>query len=1308
MRIPFLPAPFTTRWPALTRGRLLRFLLWTVLAGYFLFGVLYLLLRLAVMPQVAGYRGEVERLLSTSLQRPVTISRLDGGWEGLRPRLLLRGLDIMGRTGHPALHLDQVEAVVGWESLLRFTLHLHRLEIQGPDLQLRRAVDGRLFIADLPVDTSREDTGLSDWLLSQDRIVVRGARVRWLDERRAAPPLMLDELNFDLHNGFIRHRFGFTGRPPSTLAGPVDIRGEFHSPWLHRSLRDLARWRGQIYASLGNTDLAGWRAWLDYPVDLPHGHGGLNLWVDLEGLHPVGLTADVALADVQIRLAKNLPMLDLDRLTGRVHLRVTEDERSLTTRALSLRTREGIAVAPTDFHVRWRPLEGEFSANQLDVHVLARLADYLPLTEDMRARLKSYSPQGRFIQPRFSWQGRHEPFEHYRTSGRFEGLAVASLDQQPGFSGFSGSIEGDETGGNFTFDGKDAVLELPAVFPQPRLAFTHLTAEGRWKRNGKDMTLTLVRSRFANADAEGEASGTYHHLSGRGEIDLDARISHADGRAVWRYLPGVVSDDVRLWLKDALLGGKAEGASLKLRGDLSHFPFVDNSGIFRIQAAIKDASLKFASGWPQIDGIDGTLEFERARMTITASRGRMAGANLAGVKAEIADLEAPEELMTISGKAGGATAAFLQFIEDSPVGERIDHFTQAMKATGNGELDLLLHLPLRHLENAKVNGGYRFDGDKIKFNPDLPPLEDVRGRIEFTADSLKAKGVRGRMLGGPAQVDMATDREGGVAVDARGEINVAQLRQQMPQPVFDYLSGTARWAGAIRVKQRNVAVRLSSDLKGLTSTLPEPFNKPATEARPVVFERKPPDPKLLPPVRRSRPGTPPVPAVPRDQIELTWGKALHVQLLRRIDGDKPVVERGLLGIGDVTPRLPERGTLLALNMPRLDLDLLRSLSASGKDSGKAEEDGAGLDLGQIEVRADEAVAFGRQIHDLRLTGSRRAGPWSAEVRSREITGHLEWNGAGAGRISGRIAQFSLPPAETAMTTAPARPASTVSELPAIDLVFDHFNFRNHDLGEVRLTAENKAGDWNFNVAMQNDDGNLNAQGRWRPGGEGPDTHLDLRLKAKSIEKTLGRIGYVDAVRRGNATLEGSFAWEGPPYSIDYPTLDGSLKIEARDGQFNKLEPGVGRLLGILSLQSLPRRITLDFRDVFSEGFAFDAIDGTARISRGVMDTRDLEIRGPAARVAMQGSVDLTRETQNLKVRIQPALGETVATGVLLANPATGAAAWVFNKLFGGPLDRIFAYEYTITGAWADPRVEKSGAPGKDAVPKIPAAPAAAP
>jgi uncharacterized protein YhdP len=180
------------------------------------------------------------------------------------------------------------------------------------------------------------------------------------------------------------------------------------------------------------------------------------------------------------------------------------------------------------------------------------------------------------------------------------------------------------------------------------------------------------------------------------------------------------------------------------------------------------------------------------------------------------------------------------------------------------------------------------------------------------------------------------------------------------------------------------------------------------------------------------------------------------------------------------------------------------------------------------------------------------------------------------------------------------------------------------------------------------------------------------------------------MQRGSAKLLGKLAWAGNPQTIDYPTLAGDLSLIAEKGQFLKIEPGIGKLLGILSLQALPRRITLDFRDIFSEGFAFDTITGTATVAKGVLHTQDFAMLGPSAQVAMSGNIDLVQETQSLRVRVVPSVGDSLSVAglMLLANPITGVASFLAQRLLKDPLGRAFAFEYAVSGSWADPKVEK--------------------
>jgi uncharacterized protein (TIGR02099 family) len=1230
-----------------------------LLVLYFAAALLILAGRHFLMAEVAGQRAFVEARLTAAIGLPVRIGGLAADWPGLHPRLAIEGMQILDDAGRPALAFDRVETEIGWSSLWHWRLRLHRLEIVAPALDIRRDAAGVVYVAGLAM-RGEGDGAFADWLLEQGRIVVRDARVTWHDELRAAPPLELGALNFELRNAGRHHSFGLTARPPAAVAASLDLRGNL----VGRDPDDLAQWHGELYADLARADLAAWAPWLDLPLEWTRGRGGLRLWLDFRNLAATGFTADLRLADVAVRLRPGLPELDLDHLEGRLAGRRTDNGYAGEIRRLTLSTRDGIDVAPTDARLvldtRAGREAGEFHANGFDVGALAALAGHLPLPAQIHDRLRELTPRGLLADLDLEWRGAPEAIRGWRAKGRFAGLALAAWRELPGFAGISGSVEGDEAAGTVRIDSRDVRIELPEVFSEPTLALASLEAELGWRARDAALELLLSRIVFHNDDARGEASGSYRYTGdGLGEIDLSARLTQAAGNAVWRYMPLVVNQDARDWLRAGIVGGRSETASLRLKGPLEAFPFADGKrGIFQVKGTIQGATLRYAEGWPEMTGIDGDLLFDGVRMLIRGRRAEIMGVALSDITAEIPELDATEEVLHIKGRASGSTQRFLDFIEASPVGAQIDHFTQPMQAAGDGQLDLQLTMPLRHVADTKVEGRYRFAANELRVLPELPVFAAARGEFAFTGDSLRARGLRAEFLGAPALLDVASLAGGGVRVSAAGRLAVLGARKEYALRALEHLSGETPWRAVVTVKKPGADVLVESALDGISSSLPEPFNKLARVPLPFKLTGRI-DPR-------------------GDEWTATLGAALALRL-RHADGQWR--GRAALGAAAAKPLAapPARGMALAFEQPVIDIDAWRAVLAANGDNGA----GSLPALSAIEVRAAEIRLAGRTFHDFQLDGTVRDDVWHVSLDSREARGRVSWDGAGPGRLAGRMERLWLPAAETA-----AASADEANELPALDLVVDDLRLRDMALGEARIAAENREGDWRAKLDIANEAARLNGEARWRPSRIASESALDFKLEIDDAEKLLGRLGMPDAVRRGAGHVEGSLAWSGTPFAFELKSLSGRVAAEIGKGQFKKLEPGVGRLLGVLSLQSLPRRITLDFRDVFSEGFAFDAIVGEARVARGLMSSEDLFIRGPAAKVALSGQVDLVDETQNLRVRVRPAVGETLAVGAMLANPVVGAVAWLAQKALDDPLDQAFAHEYAVTGSWSDPKVEK--------------------
>jgi uncharacterized protein YhdP len=383
---------------------------------------------------------------------------------------------------------------------------------------------------------------------------------------------------------------------------------------------------------------------------------------------------------------------------------------------------------------------------------------------------------------------------------------------------------------------------------------------------------------------------------------------------------------------------------------------------------------------------------------------------------------------------------------------------------------------------------------------------------------------------------------------------------------------------------------------------------------------------------------------------------------------------------DAPIRLPERpGALVYGSLPTFDLDRWLPL-LSGE--GGSEPDSQPVSL---ELKFGVLDAFGRRLTQVALRASAEAAGWSANVTAEELAGDVSYRARPQPRVVARLARFTVP-ADTPAGT-PAQPATRPSELPALDLVAEEFTFRGKRLGRVELVASRAGDDWRIERAsMVNPDASVTGSGIWHAAPS--RTALQFDLQAGDAGGFLARVGQPGTVKGGRARLQGSLAWQGDPATLDFPTLGGELQMNAENGQFLEIEPGLGKLIGLISLQSLPKRVTLDFRDVFSKGFQFDRIASSARIDSGVLKLKEFRMRGSAAEVEMTGEADLAHETQDLRVRVLPSLADSAALGIGIVNPVAGVAAVIAQRILKNPLGQIFAFDYLVTGTWSDPKVAK--------------------
>jgi uncharacterized protein (TIGR02099 family) len=590
---------------------------------------------------------------------------------------------------------------------------------------------------------------------------------------------------------------------------------------------------------------------------------------------------------------------------------------------------------------------------------------------------------------------------------------------------------------------------------------------------------------------------------------------------------------------------------------------------------------------------------------------------------------------------------------------------------------------------VRVTGDYLFSGATATVGRSLA-MRDVRGHLAFTERGVRANDVAGTLFGKPASLTMATQPDGQVVTQIEGKLDAAAMEAYAPEAIVTRLGGSADWKARVVSGRQGSELVVTSDLKGLESRLPPPLAKAAGDARPVTFTM-------------SKLGT---------ESEVTT-VALADGVNARISSSVVAgAERwnAALKFGVPVGTEPVReGLWLYGELPFLDVDAWQAIFAAPRGGDAPQGAPPGVELRGVELKLARARYWGREFAQMSTHLARSGSEWSGKLESPLVAGDIRWNWEGKGRLAAKLERLSIIE-PTPVAGAAETPPRVDSDLPALDVTAERFEFKGKWLGRLDLKAEPDGDEWRIDTLdIVNGHAKFRSTGAWRRTAAGSLTSLHLKLETENLNALMAQFGYGDYLKRGTGLLEGALVWPGYPYDFSTSILAGTLKVEAHKGQFAKIEPGAGKLLGLLSLQSLPSRAMFDFRDVFSAGFAFDRIHGDVKVARGVLLADGFEISGPSAFVSMSGEVSIPQETQSLVMHIVPEVGEGIALAAsLIGTPVLGLSTLLVSKLLKNPLGKAVAYEYQVTGSWDNPQVARLSAPPSKAAAALPATTQAVP
>ncbi len=1233
------------------------------------------------LPEIGQYREDIQRWVSEYTGLPVTVGAIQVQWHGLSPRLALSDICLLEKQGvRPVMCFKEAQLSMDLPaSLWHVRPEPSDLTVVGANLSIMRNVDGSFTIAGLegmPPDPRLQEM-LQQWLLSQAYLIVKNSQLHWRD-MSTGRERHFTSVNLNLRNDGQRHRLSGAVVLPASLGKKItfvlDLTG---------NVFQANAWSGMGYMDGSGVNFG---QWLDgreaMGLTARDGIADVKLWAEWRYARLHRLTGEAGVRDLRLTAGQgsegSVTPVDIATLSGRfAWQRQIRQGWKLDVDRFVL-ARNGGAPPPATSFKATMTRNGQASVLEAGVGRL-RLQDAVALLTlsnaldtSSRDALAASQPGAdlRDVYIRFR---SGEGVEHsYVAHAQFQNLVMRRWKNIPAVSGagLSGVLRMDDHSGIVALAAAGlkpaaTIVDFGTLFrgplsadsPTGHVAWRH--QDGVWRVQASDLVLR-------NADVSGRVNGVVDIPDNGASpfLNLVAHFENGNAERTSRYLPvAIMPDDVVQWLDSAIVSGRVTSGALLLHGRVSDFPYARGTGRFEVRFNVIDGILDYAPGWPRLEEIETEVVFNGPRMEVNAVGGKTFDSAIQKTHVAINDMEAEPAILTILGKAQGPTADALRFVRESPLHETLGKYLDKARADGHSTLDLDVRMPLSSQHPNQIKGALSFDNSILTFADGDLELAHVNGVLGFTESSLKARGVHARLLGMDAAIDVDTPsspQEGMLRFDARGKATADDLVRQFKSPLLNHLEGSADWLATLRIREgqdktMSAGLRVESDLKGMAVTLPDPLDKAAAQRRALVLE-------TVFPRTQSTPFT------------VRYGDNLRGIFTLAANND---LERGELRFGSGEATLPERkGLRITGETPRISATEWVSFLKPGKGSTTP---ASTHDASSVDLHAGELEIFGQRFTNIDLRAENTPQAWAANIDSARLAGSLRLPHAPSSTVTadlGRLVLEKMPEVKGRSET-----ETDPRQIPPLRLQVKQFTYAGNDFGALTVaTSQRPTGLHLDNLAMGSDTLRITSSGDWVIDKGQQVSSFTIAMESDDLEKAFALFGHVGAIENGKGRSDIVARWNGAPSAFAYERLNGSMRLNFKKGRVLGIEPGAGRVFGLLG--------TLNFNDLFSKGFTFDRIDGDFSIKNGNAYTDNLAMEGPVAKVAIQGRVGLAAKDYDQRVTVTPRSSTTLPlAGALAGGLPLGAAVFLFQKLLQPGLDRLTRYQYTVKGSWDNPVID---------------------
>ncbi|MEM0912568.1 MAG: AsmA-like C-terminal region-containing protein, partial [Pseudomonadota bacterium] len=558
---------------------------------------------------------------------------------------------------------------------------------------------------------------------------------------------------------------------------------------------------------------------------------------------------------------------------------------------------------------------------------------------------------------------------------------------------------------------------------------------------------------------------------------------------------------------------------------------------------------------------------------------------------------------------------------------------------------------------------------------------EANGVLTFVNERLDIEAMDAAFLDQPIQVDLSARQNQTYELDfdVSGSWDIEQSLERFQIDLEDKLSGTFEYQLGVDIsvdkQDYTYAALLSSDLLTTNSSLPFPLNKSEGQIKVVEVEAK--GDKIA------------------SMISVSIDDDVH------FDGTLPHKEKQFnrahlsLGQTDMQPTSMGVGFSISANLDQLVFDdwftALKGISAAG--TGDSQNRILGVPE-RIFLNIERFNIGGYNLTDVNSITRHNEDNWTIDFNSDQarfsalIDEQLYAQG-----ISVDADYIKLTSNDIAGATVEKSPLDLdPKKLPPLDFNCSDCTFKQYKLGKIELeTTPNSDGLTVEQLLVEGNSANLIAKGQWYKGAEDHYTYFAGDFNSGDVGLFLQSLNVDAGIRDSGANVGFALTWDDSPFDFKGENLNGELKWNLSDGYLSEVSDKGSRIFTLLSLDSLVRKLSLDFRDVFAKGFFYDEMGGTISITQGKADTRDTLIDGAAGEIEIYGYTDLATKALNYNVSFTPNVTGNLPVLVYFftVSPPSALAALALDQVLTSA-KVISNVNYSVTGTIDEPILIETG------------------